>query len=103
MRMSSLRVPATAWRARLSDPTARLFGIVVVAGLVGGLIGAAYIGLLHLLQRALWPTHSGLVAHGLILVGAGATVAILTRVLGTTGDVELLVDNIHVSGGAEDL
>jgi len=75
----------------------------VIAGLVGGLLGAAYIGLLHLLQKVLWPTHSGLVPHGLILVGAGVTVAVLTRVLGSTGDVELLVDNIHVAGGADDL
>ncbi len=101
--LARARSRRAALRTRFSDPTARLFGIVVVAGLAGGLIGAAYIGLLHLAQKALWPTHSGLVPHGLILVGAGVAVAVLTRVLGSTGDVELLVDNIHVSGGAEDM
>src|SRR4051812_19093955 len=88
---------------RLARPTTRLFGIVVGAGLVGGLIGAAYIGLLHVFQRALWPTHWALFPHGVILVVVGLAVAVLTRLIGSPGDVELLVDNIHVSGGAEDL
>jgi H+/Cl- antiporter ClcA len=84
-------------------PQSRLLGVVLGAGLVGGAVGALYIGLLHLLQRGLWPTHSGLVAHGAILVAVGAAVAGLTRLLGNPGDVELLVDNIHVAGGADDL
>jgi H+/Cl- antiporter ClcA len=87
----------------LANPGARLYGIVLGAGLLGGCIGAAYLAALHLLQRFLWPTHSGLVAHGILLVLIGALVGILTRALGSPGDVELLVDNIHVSGGAEDL
>jgi H+/Cl- antiporter ClcA len=86
-----------------ANPGGRLYGVVLVAGVLGGGIGAAYIGMLHLLQRGLWPTHSGLVAHGLLLIGVGVLVSILTRVLGNPGDVELLVDNIHVTGGAEDL
>jgi H+/Cl- antiporter ClcA len=81
----------------------RLFGIVIAAGFLGGCIGAAYIGMLHLLQRGLWPTHSGLAAHAVILVAVGVLVAVLTRLLGSPGDVELLVDNIHVTGGTEDL
>lgn len=93
----------TSFGDRLRRPSTRLFGIVVTAGLLGGAIGAAYIGLLHVFQRALWPTHWGLLPHAVILVAVGVAVAVLTRVLGTPGDVELLVDNIHVSGGAEDL
>ncbi len=81
----------------------RLFGIVIAAGLFGGVIGAVYIGLLHVVQRALWPTHWDLLPHAVILVGVGIAVAVLTRAMGNPGDVELLVDNIHVSGGAEDL
>ena len=38
-----------------------------------------------------------------ILVAVGVAVALITRVAGDTGNVELLVDNIHVLGGAEDL
>ncbi|HZQ85581.1 MAG TPA: chloride channel protein [Acidimicrobiales bacterium] len=88
---------------RLRHPETRLLGTVVTAGLLGGATGAAYLGLLHLLQRGLWPTHWGLLPHGVILVAVGVAVAVLTRVLGSSGDVELLVDNIHVAGGAEDL
>src|ERR1700756_4512692 len=88
---------------RLRRPETRLFGTVVTAGLLGGAVGAAYLGLLHLLQRGLWPKHWGLLPHGLTLVAVGVAVAGLTRVRGSPGDVELLVDNIHVSGGAEDL
>jgi len=89
--------------ATFARPTMRLFGVVIIAGLAGGGIGAGYIATLHLAQRVLWPTHWGLLPHAAILVGVGVAVAVLTRLLGTPGDVELLVDNIHVSGGAADL
>lgn len=85
------------------NPTRRLFWIVIAAGLLGGGIGAAYLGLLHLLERGLWPTHWGLLAHAAVLVAIGVVVAVLTHVLGNPGDVELLVDNIHVAGGVDDL
>jgi len=101
------QVPRSSRRAVLSTalrrPTNRMFGIVIVAGLLGGSVGAAYIGCLHIVQRGLWPTHWSLAAHAAILVGVGVAVALLIRTLGSPGDVELLVDNIHVSGGAADL
>ncbi len=81
----------------------RLLAYVAVAGLVGGLVGAAYIGLLHLFEDGLWPTHWDTLPHLLILVGVGVAVGILTRLLGNPGDVELLVNNIHVLGGPEDI
>ncbi|WP_254127224.1 chloride channel protein [Aquihabitans sp. G128] len=84
-------------------PTTRLLSIVVVTGLAGGLVGAAYLGLLKLVQHGLWPTHWSLAAHLVVLVVVGAVVAGLTRWLGSPSDVELLVDDIHVLGGAEDL
>ncbi len=90
-------------RSVLDSPTNRMFGIVIGAGIVGGVIGAVYLAVLHVLQRGLWPTHSGLVVHGVILVAVGVAVALISRLMGSSGDVELLVDNIHVSGGAEDL
>jgi H+/Cl- antiporter ClcA len=95
--------PSEVVVASLSPEGTRLLGIVVVAGLAGGAIGAAYLGLLHLAQRVLWPTHTSLLPHGLMLVAVGLAVGVLTRVLGSPGDVELLVDNIHLSGGSEDL
>ncbi len=76
---------------------------VVAVGIIGGLVGALYIGVLHLLTELLGPTHhSGLVQLG-IFVGVGAIVAAITHFGGETGDVELLVANIHVLGGAENV
>ena len=76
---------------------------VVAVGIAGGLAGAAYVGALHLLQRVLGPEHHGSATQLCILVGVGAAVALITRLGGETGNVELLVDNIHVLGGAEDV
>ncbi|MEN3315427.1 MAG: hypothetical protein V7605_1661 [Acidimicrobiaceae bacterium] len=81
----------------------RVLGLVVIVGLAGGLAGAAFVGALKLLQRGLWPTHWSDAAHLLILVAVGAAVGLMTRVLGNPGDVELLVDNIHLLGGNDDL
>src|SRR5436305_8435755 len=47
----------------------RLLAYVVVSGFVGGLVGAAYIGLLHLFQSGLWPTHWDTLPHLFVLVG----------------------------------
>jgi H+/Cl- antiporter ClcA len=72
----------------------------VLVGMVGGLIGAAYVGVLHALTSVLGPEHHSAWAQLLILTAVGAAVALITRFGGETGNVELLVDNIHVSGGA---
>jgi H+/Cl- antiporter ClcA len=84
-------------------PRIRLLALVVTVGIVGGLVGAAYVSLLKLLQRGLWPTHWSTSAHLAILLAVGLAVGLITRVLGTPGDVELLVNNIHVLGGQEDI
>jgi len=81
----------------------RVLGLVVVVGLAGGLAGAAFVGVLKLLQRGLWPTHWSTAAHLVVLVAVGGAVGLLTRFLGNPGDVELLVDNIHVLGGNDTL
>ena len=60
-------------------------------------------GALHLLQRGLWPTHWSLLPHALILVAVGVAVAVLIAVLGSPGDVELMVDNNHVLGGHDNV
>lgn len=76
---------------------------VVLVGLAGGLVGAAYVGTLHLLQDVLGPDRHAPVVQLAILVAVGAAVALITRIGGETGNVELLVDNIHVLGGADDV
>ena len=87
----------------LLGPRNRLLLLVVAVGMLGGLVGAAFVGALDLLERLLWPTHTSTGIHLLILVGVGISVGVLTHLLGTPGDVELLVNNIHVLGGAEDI
>src|SRR6478672_5171411 len=93
-------------RRSLNDAVARvrsdLRPAVVAVGIGGGLVGAAYVAALHALQRVLGPDHHTSVVQLAILVAAGAAVALVTRIGGETGDVELMVDNIHVLGGAED-
>jgi H+/Cl- antiporter ClcA len=84
-------------------PNDRVLAMVIAVGLAGGLAGAAFVGSLRLLQRGLWPTHWRTLPHLFVLVGVGGVVGLLTRVLGSPGDVELLVDNIHLMGGAEDV
>jgi H+/Cl- antiporter ClcA len=83
--------------------TPTVLGLVLLCGIVGGAVGAGYLFALHVLQNWLWPTEwsSRLVGFA-ILGGVGLAVGLLTRLLGSPGDVELLVDNIHVSGGAPD-
>lgn len=78
----------------------RVVALVVLVGVLSGLVGALYLLALHVLQHLLWPTEwSGAVGFA-ILGGVGLVVALVVRFLGTSGDVELMVDNIHVSGSA---
>ncbi len=75
----------------------------MVVGAGGAVVGAGFVGGIHLLQGALWPTHWDTRVHLLILLGVGAAVGLLIKLLGNPGDVELLVNNIHISGGSEDI
>lgn len=85
--------------AVLGIPPAMIL-MAFAVGIIGGLVGAGYLWALHFLQNWLWPTNwEGAIGFA-VLGGAGLFVAVVTRVFGRFGDVELLVDNIHVSGGA---
>ena len=99
----SLRRPHRLFIEAFLGPRRRLFTFVIIVGLAGGLAGAAYVGSLHLAQRALWPTHWATLPHLVVMMAVGAAVGLMTRVLGNPGDVELLVNNIHVLGGSEDI
>ena len=78
----------------------RVVGLVLATGFVCGLVGALYLLVLHLLQHVLWPTEwSGAIGFA-ILGGVGLVVGLIVRYVGSPGDVELMVDNIHVSGSA---
>ena len=80
-----------------------LWRLVLVVGVISGLTGALYIAALKLMTRVLgagsWSDRS----HLVVLVLIGGAIGLLTLVLGSPGDVELLVDNIHVNGGRSDI
>ena len=77
-----------------------MVGLVLLVGVICGIVGARICGLLHLLQHVLWPTEWGGAVGFAILGGVGIVVALIVKFVGTPGDVELMVDNIHVSGTA---
>lgn len=83
-------------RAPLALPT-------LIVGVGGGVIGAAYLWALRELTELIGPGERSVLPQALILVAVGITVTLIERSLGDTGNVELLVDNIHVLGGAEDI
>jgi H+/Cl- antiporter ClcA len=76
---------------------------VLLVGLGGGVTGAAYIGALDVLTRTLGPGSHTVLVQAAIFVAVGVAITVISRLLGDTGNVELLVDNIHVLGGAEDV
>jgi H+/Cl- antiporter ClcA len=97
---------------------AKLLPMAALTGLIGGLVGAAYVTVMNSLSQLFFPApwaarlpqlvktpfsttitwSNG--THWLILVGAGLLTALAVKLVGDPGDTELLVDNIHVHGGA---
>jgi H+/Cl- antiporter ClcA len=77
--------------------------LVVFVGLASGLTAACFVAVLRLLTAALGPEGWSTVAHAVVLGSVGFAIGALTLVLGNPGDVELLVNNIHVSGGRSDI
>jgi H+/Cl- antiporter ClcA len=80
----------------------RFWLLVLAVGVSGGLAGAAYVTVMKAGTLLLGPNAWSRPAHLVILVLAGGGIAVLTKVLGNPGDVELLVNNIHI-GGQSDL
>ena len=82
---------------------ANLFVYVIAVGLASGLAGAAFVGTLRGLTDLIGPSNWTRWGTLGVLAAVGLLIGILTRVLGNPGDVELLVDNIHVTGGRDDV
>jgi H+/Cl- antiporter ClcA len=95
--------PRRLFLEAFSGPRNRLLPLVVATGLIGGLVGAGYVEALRGLQHFLWPTHYANWTHWPLLIAIGIAVALLVKLLGDPGDTELLVDNIHITGGMEDV
>jgi H+/Cl- antiporter ClcA len=71
---------------------------VAIVGIVGAVVGAVFVSVLHLLTELLGPGHRPAAWHVIVMVGIGVVVSLLYRWVGTPHDVELLVDNIHLDG-----
>ncbi|MFV0317382.1 MAG: chloride channel protein [Microthrixaceae bacterium] len=89
----------------LSDSFTERLGLrqhlpLLIVGISAGVIGAIYLGALHILQRWFWPDNTSLLLQTILLVATGILISGVTRWLGPGGNVELLVDNIHVLGAA---
>ncbi len=80
-----------------------LLAATVIVGFAAGVIGALYLLGIHLLQHLLWPDNVSNAAEFAVLGATGVAVVVIGRILGSPGDVELLVDNIHVSGAASNV
>jgi H+/Cl- antiporter ClcA len=76
---------------------------VLLIGAIGAIMGLLYLSALRALQHVLGPEHSGPWAHLAIMAAVGLTIGLIKRFLDNPGEMELLVDNIHVLGGHDDL
>jgi len=84
-----------------SREPARLRTLLVWSSLIGaggGLMGFAYLAAVHACEHLLGPDERGAYAHLLVMGAVGIAVGGLRALLGSPGDVDLLVDNVHVLG-----
>jgi H+/Cl- antiporter ClcA len=77
--------------------------LVIGVGITSGIASAGYVELLKQTTKVLGPNGFANWTHLVILTAVGLAIALLVRFLGSPGDVELLVDNIHVGGRPADL
>lgn len=63
---------------------------MIAVGLVGGLVGAAYMAVLNVMTRVLGPVGRAPLTHLFVFIGVGLAVAAITHFWGETGGVELL-------------
>lgn len=97
------RITAIVGGDALMGGSGRLLLLVVLVGVASGLAAAAFVSVLNLLTEVLGPHEWSTATHVLVLGGVGLSIGLITLVLGNPGDVELLVNNIHVSGGRSDI
>jgi len=85
------------------DSRNEFWRLILLVGVLCGIGGALYIAALRGTTRLLGADHWTNGPHLVVLGAVGLAIGVLTLVLGNPGDVELLVDNIHVSGGRSDI
>src|SRR5882672_2924499 len=91
--------PRRRWHRILLGDLDGLILWIFAVGIAGGATGVAYLGCLHELTRLLGPERWSIVAHLVVMMAVGGAVTLLVKWLGSPGDVELMVNNIHLLGG----
>ena len=77
--------------------------LVAGVGVVGGLVSAGYVELLRVLTRAIGPDHFSKGVDIAVLAAVGLVIALLVKLLGDPGNVEMLFDNVHIGGKPSDI
>jgi len=95
--------PQAGFASLIIGESARWWCLVVAVGLACGLAGAGYVEAMRGLSHVLGPSQFTQPIDLAVLTGIGALIGLLTLTLGNPGDVELLVDNIHVTGARSDI
>lgn len=72
---------------------------VLLTAVLCAAVSVAFLEALHLAEKFLSPEAQLPWWHVLVMGGVGLAVALISRWVGSPGNVELLVDNIHVMGG----
>ncbi|MCB9896446.1 MAG: chloride channel protein [Planctomycetes bacterium] len=75
-----------------------MFACSCAVGAVGGLLGFLYLALLHGAEHVLGPHGHDPWLHVVLMVAVGWTIGRLVERLGSPGDIELLMDNVHLLG-----
>jgi chloride channel protein, CIC family len=97
------QMPHAGFASLIITEGAKWWCLVVAVGLAGGLAGAGYVEAFRGLSHILGPSQFAMPVEVAVLTGVGVVIGLLTLTLGSPGDVELLVDNIHVTGGRSDI
>lgn len=72
---------------------------IILVSTLGSFIGFIFITSMYTLEGLLGPGLHGNFVHIIVMVSVGITIVFIKKWLGDPGDINLLVDNIHVSGG----
>jgi H+/Cl- antiporter ClcA len=96
-------VPHGGFASLIMGEGAKWWCLIIVVGVASGLAGAGYVEAFRGLSHILGPSQFTKPVDLAVLTGVGALIGLITLALGSPGDVELLVDNIHVTGSRADI
>lgn len=76
---------------------------IFLVSVLGALAGCVFVAAMHSLEVFFGPHAHSPWQHVWVMVAVGCAVAALKRWVGNPGDINILVDNIHISGGRADI